>query len=64
MRALEFESPNPEGSIGVHRGTLRALEDESPNPEGSIGVHQVTLRALDGVKGWGGEGCWRVFWVG
>ena len=31
---LKDESPNPEGSIGVHRGTLRALEFESPNPEG------------------------------
>ena len=28
------ESPNPEGSIGVHRGTLRALEFKSPNTEG------------------------------
>ena len=51
--ALEFDSPNPEGSKSVHWGILCSLKDESLNSAGSIGVHMHwgTLCALDGGEG-------------
>ena len=54
LRALDDESPKPEGSIGVHWGTLCSLD----------GGKVMGVKGIDFWRVWGGVGVKGVqFWV-